>query len=67
MPTELDIYRSANVLIQQYGDRADLVAMDHSRRLAGKGDSVGAAVWVRIMNAAKEILKKEPGAGERRH
>ena len=45
MPYEIDIFRSANVLVKQHGDRADLVALDHARRLAAKGDSEGAAVW----------------------
>ena len=67
MPTELDIFRSASVLIKQHGNKADLVALDHSCRLAAKGDSEGAAVWVRIMNAVKEILRKKPSTGESRH
>ena len=67
MPSEIDIYRSANVLIRQYGNRADLVAIDHSRRLAAIGDTIGSAVWVRFMKAAKEILWMEPGAGGKRY
>ncbi len=67
MVSEIDIYRSANVLIRQHGDRAEVYAFDHSRKLSAKGDNEGTAVWLRIAKAAKDILKREPSASESQH
>ena len=67
MVSELDIYRAANLLIKQYGDRAEVYAFDHSRKLSAIGDNEGTAVWVRIAKAAKDILKREPSASESQH
>ncbi len=67
MVSEIDIYRSASVLIKQYSERAELYALAYARRLSAKGDAAGAATWMRIAQAAKNILKREPNAGERRH
>ena len=67
MVSEIDIYRSASVLIKRYGDRADLFALAQARRLSEKGDAAGAATWTRIAKAARDILQREPGPGESRH
>ncbi len=56
---DLDIYRSANELIKQYGDAADIeAAMRADERLAA-GDMEGEAVWLRIMKAIAELLSEE--------
>ena len=49
MITDLDIYRSANVLVKRHGQDA----------LLDKGDLGGVATWQRIMRATKELLSKE--------
>ena len=67
MVSEIDIYRLANQLIKQFGERAESFALDRSKRLSDKGDAAGAATWMRIAQAAKNILQREPGPGERRH
>ena len=47
MTSDLDIYRSANELIKQHGDAADIeAAMRADKRLAA-GDMDGEAVWLR--------------------
>ncbi len=59
---DLDIFRSANELIKQYGDAADIeAAMRADERLAA-GDMEGEAVWLRILKAIAELLLEErPG------
>ncbi len=59
MTSDLDIYRSANELIKQFGDAADIeAAMRADERLAA-GDMGGEAVWLRIGKAIEELLSEE--------
>ncbi len=59
MTSDLDIYRSANELINQFGDAADIeAAMRADDRLAA-GDMEGEAVWLRIVKAVEELLSEE--------
>ena len=63
MTSDLDIYRSANELIKQFGDAADIeAAMRADERLAA-GDMEGEAVWLRIVKAIEELLSKERPEG----
>ena len=56
---DLDIYRSANELIEQHGDAADIeAAMRADERLAA-GDMEGEAVWLRIVKAVEELQAQE--------
>ena len=67
MTSDLDIYRSANELIKQHGDAADIeAAMRADARLAA-GDMEGEAVWLRIMKAIEELLSEERPEGEKVH
>ena len=60
MTSDLDIYRSPNELIKQFGDAADIEAamMRADERLAA-GDMDGRAVWLRIVKAIEELLSEE--------
>ena len=61
MTSDLDIYRSANELIKQHGEAADIeAAMRADERLAA-GDMEGEAVWLRIVKAVEELRQREPG------
>jgi hypothetical protein len=64
MITDLDIYRSARVLFDQYGDGAPLRAGAKAERFSKAGDAEGAAVWLRILRATETLLAKDrpPGA-----
>ncbi len=67
MTSDLDIYRSANELIKQHGEAADIeAAMRADERLAA-GDMEGEAVWLRIVKAIEELLAKERPEGEKVH
>ena len=65
--SDLDIYRSAKLLIDQHGDEAPIFAAMEADAMLDKGNLDGAAVWRRIVKAVEELQRKEPGAGERRH
>ncbi len=61
MTSDIDTYRSANELIKQYGEAADIeAAMRADERLAA-GDMDGEAVWLRIVKAGEELRQREPG------
>ena len=61
------VYRSANELIKQYGEAADIeAAMRADERLAA-GDMEGEAVWLRIVKAVEELLSDERPEGEKVH
>ena len=59
MTSDLDIYRSANELIKQHGDAADIEAAMRADELAADGDMEGRAVWLRILKAIEELLSEE--------
>ena len=63
MIADLDIYRSANVLIKRHGQDAPIEATMRADAMLDKGDLDGAAVWKRILKAVGELLSKERPAG----
>ena len=64
MTSDLDIYRTANVLIKQHGQDAPIHAAMRADELLEAGDMDGLAVWKRILRAGEEMQSKErpPGA-----
>ncbi len=67
MTSDLDIYRSTNELIEQYGDAADIEAAMRADECLAAGDMEGEAVWLRIVKAAEELLSEERPKGARAH
>ncbi len=67
MVDDLDIYRAANELIDQHGDEAPVHATLKADAMLETGDMDGRAVWLRIRDAARELLQKEPPAGTVTH
>ncbi len=59
MTSDLDIYRSANELIEQHGEDAPIEAAMRADELATDGDMEGRAVWLRIVKAIEELLSEE--------
>ena len=60
-----DIYRSANELMKQHGEAADIEAAMRADELMETGDMEGRAVWLRIVKAIEELLSEErPGDAE---
>ena len=67
MTSDLDIYRSANELIEQHGEAADIEAAMRADELMDAGDMEGVAVWKRIVKAIEELLSEERPEGEKVH
>ena len=59
MTSDIDIYRSANELIKQYGDAADIEAAMKADACLVAGDMDGEAVWHRSVKAIEELLSEE--------
>ena len=67
MPTDLDIYRSANLLVQQHGAGAAAEADRRAEAMRAKGDAEGASVWRRVAAAAVEIQRQARQADQALH
>jgi len=65
MIPDLDIYRSANVLVKHHGVDAPIEAAMRADALLEAGDLDGAAAWKRILRAVEELQRTEPVEGER--
>ena len=62
MTSDLDIYRSAHLLIERHGDDAPIEGAMRADELMEAGDMEGRAVWLRIGRAIEELLSEErPG------
>ncbi len=60
MTSDLDIYRSANVLVKRHGQDAPIHADMRADELLDKDDLDGYAVWKRILRAVGELRRVEP-------
>lgn len=67
MISNLDIYRTANEYIKQYGENAPIHAAMKSDEMLKKADFDGQAVWIRIMKAVDELLTENVPEGTRVH
>ncbi len=65
MISDLDIYGSANLLVKRHGEDASIHAAMRADAMLDKGDLGGYAVWKGILKAVEELLREEPGDGER--
>ena len=67
MIPELDIYRTANVLIKQHGEDAPIHAAMRADAMLEKGDLGGQAVWKRVLRAVGKLQETAPKSGEAFH
>ena len=68
MPDEINIYRSAKLLIDQHGEDAPIFAPMQADKRLEAGDLDGCAVWKRVIGAIKELLDcKPPSDGQAVH
>ena len=67
MTSDLDIYRSANVLVKQHGAEASIEAAMRADTMLERGDLDGQRVWLRILAAVKELRDMRPGDGAAVH
>ena len=64
MPSVIDIYRSANLLIQQHGEDAPIFAAQQADGCLEGGDLDGKATWMRVIGAIKELLDQQPPSSD---
>jgi hypothetical protein len=62
--SDLDIFRTANVLVKHYGEDAALEAAQRADAMLDKGAIDGQRIWKRVLKAVKEIQRDEPREGE---
>ncbi len=67
MPSELDIYRSANVLVKHQGQDAPIHAAMRADAMLDRGDLGGYVVWKRILRAVGELQREIATAGDQIH
>ncbi len=67
MIPDLDIYRSAQVLVKRYDEAAPIHAAMRADALLEAGDLDGDAVWRRIIKAVEELQTAEPEPGVEVH
>ena len=63
MPDDLDIYRSAKLLVDQHGEDAPIFAARQADVCLEAGDLEGKAVWMRVIAAIEELQDQRPPAG----
>ncbi len=63
MIPDLDIWRSAQVLVKRHGQDAPIEAAMRADAMLEAGDLDGYAVWKRILRAVEELLSKERPTG----
>ncbi len=63
MIPDIDIWRSANLLVQQHGQDAPIQAAMRADAMLEAGDLDGYAVWQRVLRAVEELQRVEPGPG----
>ena len=62
MIPDLDIYRAAELFVDQHGEDAGTRAAQRADELLQDGDTEGAAIWRAIMGAIEELQRdKHPG------
>jgi hypothetical protein len=65
--SDLDIYRSANLLVKQHGEDAPIHAAMRADAMLEKGDLEGYAVWRWILRELDELQGSEVKLGEAVH
>jgi hypothetical protein len=62
--SDLDIWRTANIIVQSHGDDAAIFAAQRADELLAKGDLEGQLVWKRITAAVSELQRNGPRIDE---
>ena len=67
MTSDLDLYRSAKLLIDQHGQNATLEAAMRADKLLAAGDMDGKRAWLLNIAAIEELQRIEKKPGETAH
>ncbi len=63
----VDLYRAANLLIQQHGAAAKEHAMQRALELRAAGDEPGEWTWLGVFDAVLELQSTKPAEGRATH
>jgi hypothetical protein len=67
MTSDLDIYRSARVLVKRHGEDAPIETAMRADAMLEAGDLDGYSTWKRILRAVEELQRANAGPGVRIH
>ncbi len=67
MVSDHHIYRSANEVIEQHGEAADIESAMRADEGLAAGGVEGEAAWLRIVKAIEELLSEERPSDEKVH
>ncbi len=67
MTSDLDIFRSAYLLVHQHGEDAPIEVAMRADAMLEAGDLDGYGVWKRALRAVEELQGAEPKSGEAVH
>lgn len=59
MPSDLDIYRAAQLLIQQRGEKAEPYALRRCDTFLQANNLDASIVWLRIAHAIAQLMERE--------
>lgn len=65
MLTAAEIYRTASLMIDQYGEMAPAGAFIRADQLKEDGDLSGRAIWLKVAQTAEELLSERVPLGVR--
>jgi hypothetical protein len=57
---EIDIWRTASLLIKAHGENAWAEAAGQADDMIAKGDTEGEAVWKRVLAAIRDMQREAP-------
>ncbi len=57
MTDEIDIWRSAKLLVDRHGDEAPVHAAMRADKMLADGDVDGQRIWMRILRATEELRR----------
>jgi hypothetical protein len=57
---EIDIWRVATLMLKRYGDNGEAESARRADELWADGDTAGAAVWRRIIDAIGQLANTTP-------
>ncbi|MEQ8321370.1 MAG: hypothetical protein RH946_13965 [Rhodospirillales bacterium] len=59
MTLSAEVYKTATLMIQEYGEFAPAGAFIKADQLRDAGDAAGREIWLKIARAAEELLSDE--------
>jgi hypothetical protein len=57
---EIDIWRVATLMLKRYGGEATAESAKRAEELAETGDTLGVAIWHRVIDAIEQLSKTTP-------